>query len=251
MEQKDVPRHDPPQPADAKNPRSSPASFISRIGASASGLVRDAVVHPNFGALANELNDSVSSNAAKGSASGSTARPSASSIALQSSLPARPFPPVTAPGLGSLGCRSDPDSRGRLEATDDYRSFISLPSGPDQNEDQPTVLPAPPLAELSDTQFRGHAGAKRSSLASPPVEDSQMHQPGENPADGAAVVALLADPTFCIDHVPEDPLASGLPDCNTGEVSSISKTISTPTAMEVLELVNPLALIPDFRDCLD
>lgn len=248
MERKNIPRDHLSRAAEVENSPGPSASFISRVGASASGLVRDAIVHPNPGAITNDLNGSVSSNAAKSSSSGSSAGPSGSSMAIQSSLSSRPFPPTTAPGLGSFGCRSDSYSRGRPEATDDYKSFFPLPFGPDPRKDWPSILPAPTLADFSDTQVGGHAGASLSSIANPPIKCFRMYQPEVNPADGAAVVALLADPTFCIEDAPEDRVAFRLPGYDAEEVSSLVEIISEPSAVAVSEPVNPLALIPDFRD---
>ncbi|KAL8632143.1 hypothetical protein Q9189_002167 [Teloschistes chrysophthalmus] len=248
MERKDVPRHHLSRAADAKNSRSSSASFISRVGASASGLVRDAIVHPNLGAIANDLNGSISNNSAKSSASGSSAGPSASSMAMQSSLSSRPFPPTAAFDLGFFSCGSDPHSRSRPEVTDNYQSFFSSPSSPDRSKDWPSTLPTPRLADVSDTGLGGHTGADLSSIANPPVEGSRMYHPEVNPADGAAVVALLADPTFYIEDTPEDQMAFGPPGYIAEEVSSLIEIISEPSAVAMFEPVNPLALIPDFRD---
>ncbi|KAL8691529.1 MAG: hypothetical protein Q9218_003272 [Villophora microphyllina] len=246
VEQKKVVRHNPSRPAEVEEAPGSSASFISRVRASASGLVQDAIAHPTPNAIVNDLNGSISSSA-KGSEFGNLAGPSTSLIAVQNHVSAYPVPSSNA-GIGH-SFRSNSYTGSRSGATDDYDSFISLPSNPDQDRDWPTILPAAPIAEYSDLLLHQHASAIRSTFASPFVEGSWKHRPEEDPADGAAVVALLTDPRLRIEDVPEDPLALETSECNRGDVSSLSESIVTQNATDVLKPVNPLDLIPDFRDC--
>ncbi|KAL8658111.1 MAG: hypothetical protein Q9226_001261 [Calogaya cf. arnoldii] len=223
-------------------------SFISRIGASASGLAKESLLRPSPGTVVNELS---SVDAGKSGSSSSSAGPSATSMSLQTSTTTR----LSSSGAGSFksahhSFRSEPSSEQTQAVMHDFDSFLSP-----QDQLQPNLVRPEDGSQLvpslnpagSDTSLSEGGIVTPPALGSMPVGGTKYHVPKGHPEDGAAVVAMLSDPSFCVDEDPE--FAAGFE-----AVEDFSPSLERPTndpvqraSMDLCRTANPLSLIPDFH----
>ncbi|KAI4266839.1 MAG: hypothetical protein L6R38_008519 [Xanthoria sp. 2 TBL-2021] len=249
MEQKKPSSHDQAQFPTPGSASDASTSFISRIGASASALAQESLLRPNPGSVVNELS---SVEAGKSGSSSSSAGSSATSMSLQIS---------TTNHSSSFGAdssdsahpnfRSQPPSEKTQTVIHDFDSFLSLQDQEQSNMDQhgdcsqlvPFLHPVGSDASLSEREIATPPALGRVSF-----DGTKDHVPNGHPADGAAVVAMLSDPSFCID---EDPY---LP-AEVEDVADVKSNHGNPagslaqrTSTNICPSVKPLSLIPDFHE---
>ncbi|KAL8791057.1 MAG: hypothetical protein Q9213_000264 [Squamulea squamosa] len=249
MEQKKAPNQDRAQPAtsaSASAPNAS-ASFISRIGTSVSGLVEEALLRPNPRSLINELS---SADAEKSGSSSNSMGPSATSMSLQGSTTTRPSSSQEGPFLIDHGFRSQPSVGKSQAAMDDFNCFLSLQEQDHSNPNQPRDrLELVPYLQHADSD----ASLLKSDIVTPPAlvglpsQGIEDQLPNGNPADGAAVVAMLSDPAFCIDNITDFTAESGLTSYVESYEGRASWKLARQSSLDDAHTRNPLSLIPDFH----
>ncbi|KAL8851397.1 MAG: hypothetical protein Q9221_003668 [Calogaya cf. arnoldii] len=227
-------------------------SLISRIGASASGLAKESLLRPSPGTIVNELS---SADAGKSGSSSTSAGPSVTSMSLQTSTTTRP----SSSGAGSFDSahhtfRSEPSSEKTQAVIDDFDSFLSP-----QDQLQPNLVRPEDGSQLvpslnptgSDTSLSEGCIVTPPAFGSRPFGGAKYRVPNGHPEDGAAVVAMLSDQSFCVDEDPE--FAAGFE-----TVGDFSPSHERPTndpdqraSMDLCRTANPLSLIPNFHGPLE
>lgn len=248
MEQKKAPTYDERHPTGDNVKLPSYSSFLSRIGASASGLVQDALSSPHPASLGNELERSVASST-KGSTSGS-AGPSAASMSLQASETIHPsMSQDRTVGSSSREFRREPCSGHVSAARDRFEAFLSLqeeaPFDVDQNKWGPSAYSSGLQRGDFGDLLPGRSAVERTRLASQSFEDARKHWPDSDPADGAAVVALLSDPSFCIDDLPSSPSVSDDSGYGSHANNDLAQSIIPKASSNPVEPLSTLSLVPD------
>ncbi|KAL8766717.1 MAG: hypothetical protein Q9209_006586 [Squamulea sp. 1 TL-2023] len=235
------------QPATRGSATNASASFVSRIGASVSGLVEEALLRPNPKSLISELS---STEAEKSGSSSNSTGPSAMSMLLHGSTTTHPSSSREGSLSANHGFRSQPTVGKNQAAIDDFDCFLSLQ---EQNHSDPNQ----PRDRLELVPFLQHADSDASllekdimippALVGLPSQGIQDQLPNGNPADGAAVVAMLSDPAFCTDDVTDFTAESGL----TSDVKlyggRVLQKLAQKPSLNNAHTRNPLSLIPDFR----
>ncbi|KAI4247820.1 MAG: hypothetical protein L6R42_009534 [Xanthoria sp. 1 TBL-2021] len=249
MEQKKPSSHDQAQSPRPGSASDASTSFISRIGASACGLAKESLLRPSPGTVVNELS---SVETGKSGSSSSSAGPSAMSMSLQtsttnhSSSSGADFSNSAHPNF-----RSQPPSEKTQTVIHDFDSFLSLHDQEYSNMDQhgdcsqfvPSLHPVGSDASLSERDIATPPALGRVSF-----DSTKDHVPNGHPADGAAVVAMLSDPSFCID---EDPyLTAGFEDVADVKSSHANpaSSLAQRTSTNICPSANPLSLIPNFHE---
>ncbi|CAO1606267.1 hypothetical protein XANCAGTX0491_009767 [Xanthoria calcicola] len=248
MEQKKISSHEEAQSPGPGSASSTLTSFMSRIGISASGLAKESLLCPGPGTILNELS---SAEAGKSSSSSNPAGPSPMSMSLQPYTTARSSPSR----LGSSDSahpnfRSQPPPEKTQTVIHDFDSFLSHQDPEQSNLDQlgdssrlvPPLHPVSSDASLSDREIETPP-----ALGGMLFDSTEDHVPNGHPADGAAVVAMLSDPSFCIDEEPQFTAEfeefTNLKLTPANSASSLAQRAS----IDICPSANPLALIPDFH----
>ncbi|KAL8722629.1 MAG: hypothetical protein Q9225_000935 [Loekoesia sp. 1 TL-2023] len=244
MERREVSDSRAAQPATTI--KGSSASLISRVGASASGLMHETVLRPSPRSMVNELASSTA-GASKGSAppgsSTTYTPPQLSGFAHSQSV-----------GNGDVGAwrqgfRSYPSLQDRQATEDRFESFLSSQEQDPSGSDQLTCTVASKDTSLQYEGFDAPGLRKRpdtlSTLAPSSAEGTTEYVFSDDAADGAAVVALLSDPSFCVDNMPE--FHSSRNKRKNGQYSEeYPRGLVTQTSSAPIDPLNPLDLIPDF-----
>ncbi|KAL8995791.1 MAG: hypothetical protein Q9169_004549 [Polycauliona sp. 2 TL-2023] len=240
--------HDP-----AHIPTPEPASdgltsFVGRIRTSATGLARESLLRPNPGTAVNQL---ASADAGKSGPSSSSVGPSAAAMSLQG--PVTGHPSFSGTGFSDSdyrSFRSQPLSETTRAVTDDFNSFLSLQGRPQSNLGQLGDCPqfAPSLQYAGSDTSSSEKGAVTPPDLGRPFNSSEYQIPNGHPADGAAVVAMLSDPSLCIDDIPD--LTAGLKDLEDDYQSGATAagSFAQRSVSDIEPTADPLSLIPDFDD---
>lgn len=227
-----------------------PASMAARIGASASGLLRDGLLQPSANALASTL---ASSTANKGESFSSTSGSSDSALPFCSRAPDGLSNNSAGQSTQSESFRTGPWSNSNLvlSSQQDIDGFISTSN---------TQLP------VSDDQLAYRNGAvwpteEYSKFPDQPTRPSTPNVVGtldrKSGGDGDAVVALLSDPDFFVDDAPTNNFTTSdenisaadlFTDTQFGvqDVQRYKSQLPAPPKHCVPSPTNPLNLIPDF-----
>ncbi|KAI4224520.1 MAG: hypothetical protein L6R36_004612 [Xanthoria steineri] len=248
MEEKNTSSHEEGQASGPGSASSTIRSFMSRIGISASGLAKESLLCPGPGTIQNELS---SAEASKSSSSSNPAGPSAMSVSLQPYTTTHSSPP----GLGTSDSahsnfRSQPPPEKTQTVIHDFDSFLSHQDPEQSDLDQlgdssQLVTPLHPVN--SDASLPEREVATPPALGGMLFDSTEDHVPNGHPADGAAVVAMLSDPSFCID---EEPHFTAEFEEFTDLKLTPANSASTPAqraSIDICPSANPLALIPDFH----
>lgn len=237
----------------------SAGSVVRRIQASASGLVRQSILNPSASSVTGSLASSTS-NASKGGSGSSSAGPSQTTL---SSIPADRQPSSVHNSTESTrelteweSFRSqprreeshDPINRIRFEDFMSLNSELSLSETPQwpeiggnvgDIEEQPVLRSHlsgnnVPSSQTLQHNISGHTASKTTGLTG-------------SDTDGAAVVALLSDPNFCMD---EDPIGSSIFGMENNfdvqpKIPEVDGQAATPCNQ--VSAINPLDLLPDFK----
>ncbi|KAL8724786.1 MAG: hypothetical protein Q9181_006675 [Wetmoreana brouardii] len=250
MEQKKALSNDQTKPAGLNLVQGSSVSFVSRVGASASNLVRGALLPPNPGSIANEL-EFAAAYGTKGSPSSTSAGPSALSMSLQNPAAVRSSPRDGAIASDLHGFRKEPDPSNHSAVEHHFQSFLSLQDeGPsDADYDECWSASIPPALQQADSvgALSAQCTAARPTLASPSSNGGREGGwPDENSTDGAAVIALLSDPSFSVDDIQESPMAFEDPGYDS-QLDEDPKDVVPRASSAFVSPINPLSLVPDFE----
>ena len=248
MEQKKTSSHEEAQASGPGSASSTIRSFMSRIGISASGLAKESLLRPGPGTVQNELS---SAEAGKSSSSSNPAGPSAMSMSLQPHTTAHPSPSrLVSSDSAHPNFRSQPPPEKTQTVIHEFDSFLSHQDQDQSDLDQlgDSSQLVPPLHSVNSD-----ASLSERDIATPPalghmlLNSTEDHVSNGHPADGAAVVAMLSDPSFCIDEEPhftaEFEEFTNLKLTPVNSASSLAQRAS----IDICPSANPLALIPDFH----
>ncbi|KAL8943555.1 MAG: hypothetical protein Q9216_001013 [Gyalolechia sp. 2 TL-2023] len=186
--------------------RGSTAAISSRVGASASALIHESVFRPNPRSIVDELTASTS-NGAKSNTPPVPSGPSATRTSPPASRASRSFTVgIGVPDPTQHAFRSHWFLRDRQAVEAQFALFLT--GGQDQSRtERPEHCAA---ANVEPSQYveasarsPGNAPGTVLTLATPSAKATRKHDLGNDQADGAAVVALLSDPSFNVDDVPE------------------------------------------------
>lgn len=232
----------------------APASMTARIGASASGLLRESVLQPTTSALASSL---ASSTASKGESSSNASRSSDSALPFRSRATDNSWNDGTSNGAGHF-IRPDSFRTGPWSNSD-----LMLSSQHDI--DGFTANPHPQLP-VSDNQLAYRNGVawsteEYSKFLGQPARPSTRNFVGsmdrQFSSDGDAVLALLSNPDFSVDDAPTDTFSTSnevdsaadlFMDAQFGaqDVQRYKSQLPDPPDHGVPSPARPLNLIPDF-----
>ncbi|KAL8877157.1 MAG: hypothetical protein Q9198_004779 [Flavoplaca austrocitrina] len=231
----------PPSPGSTSH---TSASFISRVGGSASALAKETFVRPDPGSVVNDLS---SAEGGKSGSSSSPAGPSAMSTSLQSSTKTVPSSSrIGSPDLAHHTFRSRMPLEGIQSVNNDFDSFLSPRESvqPDFGEFGDWSQPLPFLQPVGSD-----VSSSEGDIGTPPAigDIYKSHAPNGHPEDGAAVVAMLSNPSSCIDedsHVTIAPEAIGF---DTPNHERHANDLRQRISRDKSPAVNALGLIPDFH----
>ena len=238
----------------------SPESGVAaRIQASATGLVRQAILRPSASSATEDLASSAA-DAGKGGSGSSSARPSQFTVSSMSSHePSPSFRDSTdsaGRSDGSESFRSQPQFMENAQNGDrfDFEDFMSQgswpssagnPLGADRGEDLTSDKEKLVLQpHLSSANIQANS-AIQSCLIDHPAPMGRVF--ANNETDGTAVVALLLDPTFPMDEEPIDVFAFGSESVPKNKTQSVQANIQTAAPLNHVSTITPLDLLPDFR----
>ncbi|KAL8702535.1 MAG: hypothetical protein Q9201_004301 [Fulgogasparrea decipioides] len=249
MEQKKASNDDQAKPARLNILRGSSASVVSRVGASASNLVHEALLRPDLGYIAHELGFAAASST-KGSASSTSAGPSVWSMSLQNPATLRFSSRDKAIAADQYGFRKEIYPSNHSAVEHHFQSFLSLQDeGPsDADYDECWSASIPPALQHADSgaALSGQCTATRSVLASPSSNGGRGGRwPDENSTDGAAVIALLSDPSFSVDDIQGSPTAFEDPGYGS-QMEEDPQNIVPRASSGFASPINSLSLIPNF-----
>ncbi|KAL8997060.1 MAG: hypothetical protein Q9188_006422 [Gyalolechia gomerana] len=245
MDQCKISRSGPVQPPEASIARDSSAAFSSRVGASASALIRESIFRPNPRSIVDGLASSTTS-AGKSNTPQISAGPSATCRP-----PLSPRATLSSPaGLGALNpthqafpLHSSPWNRQTVEAQ--FGSFLAGrqdQSGAEMRDYCTTTTDESSQYSEASAWSLGKAPDTLSTLATSLPKVTTKHRLGDDQADGDAVVALLSDPSFSVDDIPEHQSTSVDLGCSqiveNRPKGCVSQALAYPH--------RPLGLIPNF-----
>ena len=233
-------------PASSSNAEGT-SSFAGRVGASASGLLRSSFGNQSPGAVTGSL-ASLTADTAKGGPSNSTGTGETSS----SSQAASYRGDDDAPGRSLAGepFRSG-HGRGGVSADCGQAAFNEFAASPQalQPDLEPTQKPTASSGWLPIQSF-ATADQNKDPIDTWRVSARNEEQPTSG-NDGAAVVALLSDPTF---NVEEEPTNSWAAEATTRDHDKLgdSRIEQWPhKSVDPLAPANHLDLMPDFNSSWD
>ena len=236
------------QPPSAGSTSHTSASFISRVGASASALAKETFVRRDPGSVVNDLS---SAEGGKSGSSSSSAGPSAMSTSLQSST--KTVPSLSRTGSSDLAhhtFRSRMPLEGILSVNNDFDSFLSPRESvqPDFGEfgdwSQPLPFLQPVGSDVSSSE--GDIGTPP-AIGSVPSDIYKSHVPNAHPEDGAAVVAMLSSPSFCVDEDSDVTIAPAAIGFDTPNHERHANDLRQRISGDKSLAMNALSLIPDFH----
>ena len=239
----------------------APASMAARVGASASGLLRESILKPSASALASNL---ASSTASKGESSSSASGSS------DSALPFRSMAPDSSWNDGISNSSTGQSTRPESFRTGPWSNSDLMVSS-QHDIDEFTTNPHPHLP-VSDDQLAYRNGVAWSTeeyskfLDQPAISstrkivgtmDRRFGGDGDGDGDGDAVVALLSDPDFSVDDAPIDTFSTSNGSDSAADlfvdtqyelqdVQRYKLQLPDPPKHGVPSPANPLNLIPDF-----
>ncbi|KAL9039186.1 MAG: hypothetical protein Q9180_002680 [Flavoplaca navasiana] len=235
----------PPSPGSTSH---TSASFISRVGASASALAKETFHRPDPGSVVNDLS---SAEGGKSGSSSSPAGPSAMSTSLQSSTKIVPSSSRTGSfDLAHHTFRSRMPLVGIQSVNNDFDSFLSPrePMQPDFGEFGDWSQPMPFLQPVgSDVSSSEGVIGTPPTIGRTPSDIYQSHVPNGHPEDGAAVVAMLSNPSFCIDEDSDVTIAPGAIEFDSPNHERHANDLRQRIFADKSLAVNALGLIPDFH----
>ena len=236
----------PPLPGSTSD---TSAPFISRVGASASALAKEILVHPDPGSVVNELS---SAEGGKSGSSSSPAGPSVMSTSLQSS--ATNVPSSSRAGscdLAHYTFRSQMPLDRAQSVKDDFDSFLSPQSQvqPDSGEPGAWLQPVPFLQPVGSdvVSSEGDIGPLP-DVVSMPFDSTKNHVPNGHPEDGAAVVAMLSNPSSYIDEGSDPTIAPEAFGSDGRKHERHRNDLDQRVFRDGSPAMNPLGLIPDFHE---
>ena len=217
------------------------ASLPQRIGESASELIQASYQRPSPNAVTGSL-ASLNTESKAGSSSGSTSI-SESSLAFRSSPP---YEQATSHQGDSF---RSPEPRGKISRTQGQVAFDEFLARSKDIDHEPESLQEGP-ALSSDSQlgvWMGPAEYNVSRVQTAMICKTQNKNQkfADQNGDGAAVVALLLDPTFAADEEPRTTLALET-DGTEGQENKRTKSRKREESIDVLHTSNIFSLIPDF-----
>ncbi|KAL9024628.1 MAG: hypothetical protein Q9196_006377 [Gyalolechia fulgens] len=235
------------QPPEASIVRNSSVAISSRVGASASALIHESLLRPDPSSIVNVLASSTAgagkSNAAQSpSGLSTTCTPPPSARATLS-------PPA---GIGSLDAaqcafRSHSSSQSCQAVEAQFGSFLAggqEQSGMETRNRRAAAKDESPQYREANALSLGKGPDILSTFATSSSEVTKKYDLEEDQADGAAVVALLSDPSFIANDMPEYQSMSIDHGCSQivqggprGYVPQTSPRLAYPHG--------PLSLIPD------
>ncbi|KAL8813733.1 MAG: hypothetical protein Q9200_000070 [Gallowayella weberi] len=220
-------------------------SFASRVGASASELAKEALFRPNPGAVVDVLSSAVP-DAGKSNSSSGSAGPSSPSMSRQDST-------ATYPSSSQDGCynlahsclRSGPPSAKIMAANDNLSTFLSLRKQEKFHLHEPENWSRDPSSQpkCSDASLVKRDTTTPLTLAGLTPEELENQEADGELKDGAAVVALLSDPSLCIDYSVDSIVDSE--DGSQYERES-AKDLPRRGFSDNVQPGNSLSLIPNF-----
>ncbi|KAL8948482.1 MAG: hypothetical protein Q9222_005341 [Ikaeria aurantiellina] len=221
--------------------------FLSRIEASRSRLIQETIVHPRPSSILPELASSVAEGHKSGPSSNMTSL-SAASTAEVDVLSAHPFSPYQRIMPHSL--RSQPPLQKVREAQKQLDVFVA-PWDPDvcradeSNESEGWSIDPPPIHHGDSTAISiKEEGIIPLRFAKPPLPAFGELRQNESPMDGAAVVALLSDPSFCVDDMPGFVVPDDGIECSLSNTENVSKDASSQPYFSNAHHNYPFSLIP-------
>ncbi|KAL8730602.1 MAG: hypothetical protein Q9166_003915 [cf. Caloplaca sp. 2 TL-2023] len=239
MEQKKTPSHDQAQFPIPGSASDTSASFISRVGASASGLAKETLLRPSSGDLVNELASAVT-DPGKGSASSSSAGPSASSMSLQNTMVTHPSSSHdSSSSLAPHSFRSKRPSERDLAAMNDLGAFLS------QESHDPSDF-----GQL-EHRWRDVPCIQHEGFDTAVSEGTKGQEPNSDAVDGAAVVAMLSDPSFCVDDELDFAAGNDGVEDGTRYVEKPTERLFQQVSFDLTHPVNSLSLTPNFGSCME
>ncbi|KAL8924153.1 MAG: hypothetical protein Q9172_002818 [Xanthocarpia lactea] len=248
MDKKKIPSLDHAQSTLPVSASDASTSLASRIGTSTSGLAKEVLFRPDRGTVVNEL--SFAEAGKNGSSSGS-AGPSASSMALQNPAPALPSSSREGfPSLAHQGFRSQPPSEKTQAVLDEFDSFLSLQEQPQSDIDKrgDWLKHVPSLQHLdSDESLPERDTAPPPALAYLRSKANEDPVPNGDPRDGAAVVAMLSDPSFYMDEIADYTAGSEDFGMVNQDYRQPSMDLAQQASIDIAHAGNTLSLIPDFH----
>ena len=223
------------------------ASLSKRIGNSASGMLQNVFAKPPASAIAEtlgSLNADTSKSAASSSASTGDASSSLQAILTQETSPGR------SQSMGGESFRSE-QACGGIRADRGQHEFDEFAQTSRSEEFDNTITQSLDLGNFErSAMVGGHCPCVfcRMGKLHP---NHKTYEPEVEPAnssnDGAAVVALLSDPTFHVDEEPTHTCA--VPTTEKGKSKLGSRPVERQLYGEadLLAPVNPLDLLPKFN----
>lgn len=254
MDQDDQNGRPPDHDQGSRRREKAPASMAARIGASASGLLRESLLQPSASTVTSTL---ASSTASKGEPSHSASGSSDSALPFRSRAPDGLLNGGIFNAVGHSSqqesFRSGPrnNSNVALSSQQDIDGFLSTST---------SQLP------VSDNQLAYRSGVEWSTEEYPKFLDQPARQLAPKVAgtldrhvggDGDAVVALLSDPNFSVDDAPENNFSTSNGNGSAADLFTHTRfglqdlqryksQLPVPPIHSVPSLTNPLNLIPDF-----
>ncbi|KAK0511010.1 hypothetical protein JMJ35_006562 [Cladonia borealis] len=224
------------------------ASLSTRIGNSASGILQNVFARPSASALAEtlgSLNADTSKSAASSSASTGDASSSSQAVLTQETSPARGQSMVGESFRSEQARGGIHADRGQLEF-DEFAQTSRL-QGCDNSITQSLDLgnferPAMVGDHCPCVFCRVGKLHQNRETYGPEVE------PATSSSDGAAVVALLSDPTFDVDEEPMDTWAVLTTEKGKSKLESQPVERHLYDLADILASVNPLDLLPNFKN---
>ena len=218
------------------------ATLPQRVRESASDLIQASFQRPSPNAVTGGL-ASLNSGSKAGSSSGSTS-------ICDSSLPSRSSPPYKqATSYQGASFRS-PEPDEKIKRTQGQLAFDEFLARPKDFDNEPEFLQEGP-ALSSDPQLRVWMGPAEYNI--PRVQNAKICKTpdksqycADQNVDGAAVVALLLDPTFAADEEPRTTLALET-EGTEGQKNKIMRSRKRDESINVLHTsTKTFSLIPDF-----
>ena len=218
------------------------ATLPQRIRESASDLIEASFQRPSPNAVTGGL-ASLNSESKAGSSSGSTS-------ICDSSLPSRSSPPCKQATSHQGGSFRLSESGEKINRTQGQVAFDEFLARPKDFDNEPEFLQEG-LALSSDPELRVSMGPAEYNI--PRVQNAKICKtPDKNQyfadqnMDGAAVVALLLDPTFSADEEPRTTLALET-EGTEGQKNKIMQSRKREESIDVLPTsTKTFSLIPDF-----
>ena len=217
------------------------ATLPQRIGESASELIQASFQRPSPNAVTGGL-ASLNTETKAGSSSGSTST-------CESSLALRSSPPYDQTTSHQGDSFRSPEPRQKISRTHGQVAFDEFLARSKDFGHEPEFLQEG-SALGSDPQMGASMGPAEYNV--PRMQNAKMCKTqsknqslAEQNGDGAAVVALLLDPTFAADEEPRNTLALET-DGTEGQKKKRTQSRKREESIDVLHTSNSISLIPDF-----